>query len=68
LIYAVLALSKGEQVERRDVHNAWVAWMTGRDPTHDSIRPYDELALDVQEEDDPYVTAILRVARSHSMR
>jgi hypothetical protein len=62
-IYAVLALTKGKQVERRDVHNAWAAWMATTDPKHESIKPYDDLPSDVREEDDPYVVAIQRVAR-----
>jgi hypothetical protein len=58
LIYASLALAKGSQVDRRDVHNAWAAWMASREPDHDSIRPYEELSLSTKEEDDPFVTAI----------
>lgn len=63
LAYAVLALAKGNQVDRRDVHNAWSAWMTQQDPSHDSIRPYEDLPSDVKGEDDPYVSAIRRVAK-----
>jgi hypothetical protein len=64
LIYAVLLLAKGEDVQARDVHNAWSAWMTTHDPRHESIRPYDELPSDVRREDDPYLLAIRNVARS----
>lgn len=62
LVYAVLALTKGEHVDRRDVHNAWAAWMTQADPSHDAIKPYAQLAPDVKREDDPYVNAIRAVA------
>jgi hypothetical protein len=58
LIYAALALAKGERVNGRDVHNAWAAWMASRDPSHDSIKPYDELPADVRREDGPFVLAI----------
>jgi hypothetical protein len=58
LIYAALALAKGESVDGRDVHNAWAAWMASRDPFHDSIKPYDELPADVRNEDGPFVVAI----------
>ena len=63
LIYAVLALSVGESVTRRNVHDAWSAWMAKIDPQHESIRPYEELPPDVREEDDPFVAAIRAVAR-----
>jgi hypothetical protein len=58
LIYAALALAKGFEVDRRDVHNAWAAWMATASPAHESIRPYEELEPDVKREDDPFVTAI----------
>ncbi len=58
LIYAALALAKGERVDGRDVHNAWAAWMASGDPSHDSIKPYDELPVDVRNEDGPFVQAI----------
>jgi hypothetical protein len=64
LIYAVLLLAKGENVEARDIHNAWSAWMTTHDPGHESIRPYSDLPPDVRREDDPYLVAIRTVARS----
>jgi hypothetical protein len=57
-LYAVLALAKGEDVTLEDVHNAWSAWMIGRDPNHESIRPFKELRPEVQREDEPYVKAI----------
>jgi hypothetical protein len=63
LIYAVLALTKGVDVEARDIHNAWAAWMSMRNPQHESIVPYDDLSPDVKREDDPYVAAVRSVAR-----
>jgi hypothetical protein len=58
LIYAAVGLAKGQDITHRDVHNAWSAWMATRDPSHESIKPYDELDPDVKREDDPYVIAI----------
>jgi hypothetical protein len=63
LIYAVLALAKGVDVEPRDIHNAWAAWMSTKDPHHESIVPYDDLPPDVRREDDPYLVAVRSVAR-----
>lgn len=58
LIYAALALAKGEATTPRDVHNAWAAWMAERDPTHGSLQPFEKLDPEKQAEDDPFVAAI----------
>jgi hypothetical protein len=63
LIYAALGLAKGEAVTRRDVHNAWAAWMAARKPSHESIRPFDDLDQATRAEDDPFVSAIRRAVR-----
>ena len=62
LIYAVLALEKRVEIRREDVHNAWAAWMTYQDPSHESIKPYDQLDPGLRQEDQPFVDAIRRVA------
>jgi hypothetical protein len=63
LIYAVLALTVGERVTRRDVHDAWSAWKATTDPDHESIQPFEELDAGVQQEDEPFVSAIKEAAR-----
>lgn len=65
-LYAVLLLAKDEKVTVRDVHNVWSAWMSDRDPTHQSIKPFEELSSDVQQQDQPYADAIRAVARRRS--
>jgi hypothetical protein len=64
LIYATLALAKGSDVTHRDVHNAWAAWMAATTPSHESIRPFEELPESTRREDDPFVTAIRSVAQA----
>lgn len=66
LIYAVLLLAKGEAVTREDVHNAWVAWMIGKDEQHESLVPFATLPPDTQGEDSPFVSAIRTVARQQN--
>jgi hypothetical protein len=56
-------LSCGEQVTRADVHNAWAAWMAGRDPGHPQLKPYADLDPEVAARDQRYVDAIREVAR-----
>lgn len=63
-LYAVLALAKGTAVTGEDVHNAWAAWMSDQDITHESIRPYHQLPSHVQREDQVFVDAIRKVASS----
>jgi hypothetical protein len=60
--YAVLLEALGVNVTPRDVHNAWVAWMTEVDGRHYALVPYEELPPEVAEQDRPYVGAIQRVA------
>lgn len=61
-IYAVLLLAKGDQVNATDVHNAWVAWMTGKNPVHEALVPHADLPSEVAKADVPYVDAIRAVA------
>lgn len=62
LLYAVLALTRGEATTLEDVHDAWTAWMTAGGKKHESMVPFDDLPEDVQAEDEPYVRAIQAVA------
>ncbi len=61
-LYAVLALAKTTAVTAEVVHNAWVAWMSERHPTHEAIKRFHELPPDVQREDQPFLAAIRKVA------
>ncbi len=63
-LYAVLLLSKGDQVNADDVHNAWAAWMQETQPENVLIRPYRELDASTQGADDPFVEAIRLASRS----
>lgn len=60
LLYALLALAKGEETTLRDVHDAWSVWMIRQDPDHPAIRPFEELDQKTKEEDKPYLQAIQR--------
>lgn len=62
-LYALLALTKGEDVTRKDVHDAWSTWVALKGEEHKSAVPFVELSADVRAEDDPYVAAIRSVAR-----
>lgn len=62
LAYATLLLAKGGQVAPADVHNAWAAWMTTIDPSHEALKPFEELDTDTRQQDSPYLVAIRTVA------
>lgn len=62
LLYALLCVTVGQSVTANDVHDAWTIWMTGRGERHASMVPFDELPADVQREDEPFASAIRRVA------
>ncbi|CAM3385372.1 hypothetical protein BST27_28645 [Mycobacterium intermedium] len=66
ILYAILMRAKGEGTRAADVHDAWSAWMSRSEPDHESIRPYDQLAPSVQEEDAPFLTAIRSAARARA--
>jgi hypothetical protein len=64
LLYALLALTKGDQVTREDVHDAWSTWMTARgENDHDSLLRFDSLSDSKQRLDEPYVRAVREVAQ-----
>lgn len=58
LLYAVLALAKGEAVTSEDVHNAWVAWALEHGRIGPDLVPLHQLSADEQAKDEPFVQAI----------
>ena len=62
LLYAVLVLTVGQNVRSEHVHDAWAAWMTYQDASHDSIKPFSHLSAETKREDQPFVDAIRNVA------
>jgi hypothetical protein len=62
-LYALLALAKGRAVDAADVHNAWAAWMNERDPSHRSLKPFEELDAETQASDAPFAEAIREVVQ-----
>ena len=62
-LYTLLALVAGVNTSRRDVHDAWAVWRSVTLPQHPAIVPFGDLHPDTQDLDQPYVDAIVRVAR-----
>ena len=65
LLYALLALPKGDQVTREDIHDAWSTWMTARgENDHDSLTRFDSLSDSKQRFDEPCARAVREMAQS----
>lgn len=60
--YAALLRAKGAAVTQSDVHDAWAAWMHERKPTHEDLRPYEQLSASTKEQDRVFAEAIRRAA------
>ena len=61
-IYAVLLRAKGTSVTESDVHDAWSAWMVRQNPHHESLKPFNSLDSETQEQDQIFVEAIRKAA------
>jgi hypothetical protein len=61
-LYALLALTKGEETSLEDVHDAWAVWTATTRGVHRSLIPFAELSPEVQELDRKYVDGIHRAA------
>lgn len=61
-IYAVLALTVGSSVTVSDIHNAWAAWMSGQNSSHESLLPASQLDASVIRSDLPFMSAVKEVA------
>jgi hypothetical protein len=57
-LYALLALVKGAETTREDVHNAWIVWMVEIDGDHDALTPFADLSEEQREQDQPFLEAI----------
>lgn len=66
-LYTLLALTLGENVELRGVHDAWAIWKNKSMPEHRSLVPFEKLATNVQRLDSKYCEAIKTVSRRHSL-
>lgn len=61
--YALLVLIVGENCTQEHVHDAWSVWQAGISSEHRSLKPFSELTREVQELDEPYRMAIVKVSR-----
>ncbi len=62
-VYGLLVLTVGEKCTKEDIHDAWSIWQNKTMPEHRSLKPFDELTKEVQDLDEEYRVAVIRVAK-----
>ena len=63
-LYALLIQVRGTTLDAEAVHDAWSTWMTIQGESHASVRPFKDLDESTRREDDPFLNALLKVARA----
>ena len=61
-LYTLLALARGRETTLKDVHDAWAVWRNVDRPDHDSLIPFGQLTVPVQELDRKYMDGIHRAS------
>lgn len=62
-VYGVLVLVVGENCTNEHIHDAWSVWQNRTQPEHRSLKPFKELTKEVQDLDEPYRQAVIKVAK-----
>lgn len=61
--YALLVFTVGEDCTKENIHDAWSIWQNKTQPKHKSLIPFNELTKEVQDLDEPYKLAVIKVAK-----
>lgn len=62
-VYGLLVLTVGENCTNEHIHDAWSVWQSKTQPDHKSLKPFKELTKEVQNLDEPYRQAVIKVAK-----
>ena len=60
--YGLLVFTVGVNCTQEHIHDAWSLWQNETHPEHRSLIPFEELTKEVQELDEPYRLAVVKVA------
>ena len=60
-VYSLLVLTIGEDCTNEHIHDAWSIWQNKTQPEHRSLKPFNELTKEVQDLDEPYRQAVIKV-------
>lgn len=64
-LYTLLALTRGNSVTMKDVHDAWAVWCNDHQPGHGSLLPFGQLTPGVQELDREFMDGIRRAVEEY---
>ncbi len=62
-IYELLILTVGENCTNEHIHDAWSVWQSKTEPEHRSLKPFEKLTKEVQDLDEPYRQAVIKVSK-----
>lgn len=63
-LYGLLAITVGESCTNEHIHDAWSFWQNRTQSEHRSLKPFNELTKEVQDLDEEYRQAVIKVANS----
>jgi len=61
-VYTLLVLTVGTTCNNEHIHDAWSVWQNKTEPEHRSLKPFKELTEEVQNLDEVYRDAVIKVA------
>ena len=62
-VYGLLVLTVGKNCTNKNIHDAWSIWQNKTQPEHRSLKPFMKLTKKVQDLDEPYRQAVIKVAK-----
>ena len=73
-MYALLVLTKGEDITLADIHDGWSMVMNFKESNspycyghdHKSLVPFDQLSYETQIKDEKYLEALIQIAKENS--
>ena len=66
--YGLLVMTVGVNCTNQHIHDAWSIWQNKTQPDHRSLKPFNELTKEVQDLDEPYRQAVIKVAQSTAIK
>ncbi len=61
--YALLVFTVGVNCTNEHIHDAWAIWQNKTEPDHRSLKPFNELTKEVQDLDEIYRQAVIKVSK-----
>ncbi len=63
-LYGLLVITVGTNCTNEHIHDAWSFWQNRTQHDHRSLKPFIELTKEVQDLDEKYRQAVMKVAQS----